>query len=64
VSNEQRKEMLMRTLGWVAVLVALAFGLGASGLPGDAMAAAADWLVDSGRVELQGPIGEAVRQAM
>ncbi len=54
----------MRTLGWVAVLVALAFGLGASGLPGDAMAAAADWLVDSGRVELQGPIGEAVRQAM
>ena len=54
----------MRKLGLLAVLVALAFGLGATGVPGDAVAVAADWLVESGRVELQGPVGEAVRQAI
>jgi len=49
-------------VGW-GVLVALAFALGVSGAPGPALAAAADWLTTSRNVELEGPLGDAVREA-
>jgi len=59
----------MRKLAWFSALVLLAFAAGATGVPGPAAAAAADWLVDSGRVdsgrvELAGPRGAVVPDAI
>ncbi len=52
--------------GWLLGLgIALAgFALGSSGAPGLLVSSAAAWLESSGRVELGGPTGEAVRQAL
>ena len=55
---------MARGLVVVAVVFLLAFGLGVSGAPGAAFGAAADWLTTSGNVELTGPVGEAVRDAL
>jgi hypothetical protein len=44
-------------------LVGLAFLVGVTGAPGQALAAAAGWLEDHDRIELRGPVGDAVREA-
>jgi len=54
---------MSRALVGLGVLVAVAFGLGVSGAPGPALAAAADWLTTTQNVELEGPVGDAVREA-
>jgi hypothetical protein len=48
---------------WSMVLV-VAFLVGVSGAPGHVIAAAAGWLTSSGHVQLVGPVGEAVREAL
>jgi hypothetical protein len=53
---------MSRALVGMGVLVAMAFALGVSGAPGPALAAAADWLTTSHHVELEGPLGDAVRE--
>ena len=45
-------------------IVVGAFAVGVSGLPGFAMSTAATWLQDNGRLELHGPVGDAVKQAL
>lgn len=47
----------------VALLV-IAFVVGFTGAPGLAVATAADWLADQGTIELRGPVGDAVREAL
>ena len=44
-------------------LVGLAFLVGTTGAPGLAIAAATGWLENHDRIELVGPVGEAVREA-
>ena len=46
------------------VAVALAFGIGATGAPGQAAAAVATWLMAHGHVTLAGPVGDAVREGL
>lgn len=55
---------MSRALVGLGVLMAVAFALGVSGAPGPAFGAAADWLTTSGNVELEGPVGDAVREAL
>jgi hypothetical protein len=55
---------MSRALVGIGVLVAIAFALGVSGAPGPAFGAAAGWLTDHGGMELEGPVGEAVREAL
>jgi hypothetical protein len=54
----------MRTVLIGVGLVAIAFLIGVTGAPGLALAAAAGWLEDTDRIELHGPVGDAVRQAL
>lgn len=54
----------MKRLGAWFLLIVLAFGLGASGLPGKAMAWATTRLIDDGTIALQGPMEHGVRQAL
>lgn len=51
---------------WLLVLIAMiaALGVGISGAPGRAAAAVTAWLDSTGKVELQGPVGEAVKRAL
>lgn len=58
----QRKKKVLAILA--AGLLAGAFGLGITGIPGQALWAAFDWAVEEGYVELSGPVGEAVRGAL
>lgn len=53
----------MRTLAVGAIGIGLAFAVGVSGAPGLAVSAATGWLADTGRVDLDSPVGEAVRVA-
>lgn len=56
---------MMRTMiGTMVAVVVVAFGLGMAGLPGDAVSAAATWLMDSGHVSVGAPVADAVRQAL
>ena len=55
---------MARGLVVAALVVMAAFGVGVSGAPGVAFGAAADWLTTSGNVHLEGPVGEAVRDAI
>jgi hypothetical protein len=55
---------MARGLVVAALVVFAAFGVGVSGAPGVAFGAAADWLTTSGNVQLEGPVGEAVRDAL
>jgi hypothetical protein len=66
-----REEERGRRGGWIGrtalvyLLFALvAFAIGSSGLPGQALAAIAEWLTDGGHVHLVGPVGEVVRLAL
>lgn len=51
--------------GYVAlVAVFVALGIGATGLPGDALAAVVRWLSDGGHIELEGPVGEGISRVI
>lgn len=52
---------LGRTLVVYLALAGIAFAVGTSGLPGRAVAAVAEWLSATGRVELSAPAQEALR---
>ncbi|MEQ1503190.1 MAG: hypothetical protein ABMB14_13215 [Myxococcota bacterium] len=54
----------MRNVLVVIGLVVAAFAVGSTGAPGRIAAAAAGWLSDNGTVELRGPVGDAIRQAL
>jgi hypothetical protein len=51
-------------MAMAATVTVIAFGLGMAGVPGDAVSAAATWLVDSGHVTVAAPVSDAVRQAL
>lgn len=42
----------------------VAFVVGISGLPGAVVSTTAVWLEDNGSLELHGPVGDAVKQAL
>ncbi len=48
----------------MTTVVAAAYILGATGLPGDALVAAVDWLSAQGYVTLTGPQGDLALQAI
>jgi len=54
----------MRKAAVGVALLVFAFAIGVTGAPGLAVATAADWLADHGTIELRGPIGDAVREAL
>lgn len=54
----------MRALLIGAGIALTAFVIGISGLPGAVVSNAAGWLQDSGTIELRGPVGDAVKQAL
>ena len=54
----------MRNLVLGVALLAVAFAVGFTGAPGKAVATAAGWLEDRGSIELRGPVGDAVREAL
>lgn len=53
----------MRWLGVAVLAAAGAFLVGFSGVPGAVVSQATGWLADAGTVDLEGPVGEAVRVA-
>lgn len=53
----------MRTLAGAAIAAAVAFGIGMSGVPGHLVSGVTAWLADTDRIELEGPVGDAVRAA-
>lgn len=53
----------MRNVVIGVLLVGIAFWVGMTGVPGRAVAAAAGWLESNDKIELAGPVGDAVREA-
>jgi hypothetical protein len=51
---------------WALALIGVlgAVGVGATGVPGKALAAVTMWLDTEGHVELRGPVGDAVKHAL
>jgi hypothetical protein len=62
VSNRQEETMRFWALALIGVLGAV--GVGATGVPGKALAAVTMWLDTEGHVELRGPVGDAVKHAL
>ncbi|MCB9688686.1 MAG: hypothetical protein H6738_21250 [Alphaproteobacteria bacterium] len=54
----------MRAMLIGAGIALTAFVIGFSGLPGTVVSVGAAWLQDNGTIELQGPVGDAVKQAL
>ena len=54
----------MRSVVIGVVLVGIAILVGITDAPGQALAAAAGWLEDTDRIELVGPVGDAVKEAL
>ncbi|MCA9493818.1 MAG: hypothetical protein KC621_28000 [Myxococcales bacterium] len=54
----------MRAMLIGAGIALTAFVIGISGVPGTLMSIGADWLQDNGTITLQGPVGDAVKQAL
>jgi hypothetical protein len=62
--RDRRRANVALTLLVYAIVIAAAFAVGSSGWPGRAAAAIGAWLADDDRVELSGPVGDAVREAL